>query len=240
MSDKKQKSRKITLKSFFKTLGKILLVLILFSWVIVLVFKWVPVPITPLMVIRSIEQKAAGKEVVLSHKWVPLKDISPHLVKAVIASEDQKFLTHNGFDWESIEKARKANTQGRKLRGGSTISQQTAKNVFLWPKRSYLRKGLEAYFTVLIEWVWGKERIMEVYLNSIEMGNGVYGASEAARVWYRKPASSLTPYEAAGIAAILPNPRVYRATNSSYYINRRKDFIVRQMRYLGPIDFSSK
>jgi monofunctional glycosyltransferase len=237
MKEKKHKNTQSRFRKIARWVGKILLYLMLFSWFIVLIFKWIPVPFTPLMIIRSIEQKAAGKEVILSHKWIPLEEISPNLVKAVIASEDQKFLTHNGFDWESINKAREANAKGKRLRGGSTISQQTAKNVFLWPGRSYLRKGLEAYFTVLIEFAWGKERIMEVYLNSIEMGDGVYGASEASRVWYRKSAAKLTANEAAGIAAILPNPRVYRATRSSNYVNRRKNFIVRQMRNLGPIDF---
>ena len=207
------------------------------SILFVLIFKFVPVPITPLMVIRVLEQKMEGKEAILSHTWVPIEDISMNLQKAVIASEDQKFLTHYGFDVEAIQKARKSNAKGKKIRGGSTISQQTAKNVFLWPGRSYIRKGFEAYFTLLIEFIWGKERIMEVYLNSIEMGNGVYGAQEASRVWYRKEAQNLSKYEAAGIAAILPNPRVFKASNSSNYIERRKNRILRQMRYLGKIEY---
>jgi len=159
------------------------------------------------------------------------------LQKAVIASEDGNFLKHSGFDFKAMQKAFKSNQKGRKLKGGSTISQQTAKNVFLWQGRSYIRKGLEAYFTVLIELIWGKERIMEVYLNSIEMGNGVYGAQEASRVWYKKPAIALTPREAAGIAAILPNPRKYKAVNSSSYIERRKDKIVRIMGHIGKIKY---
>lgn len=207
------------------------------SILFVLLFKFVPVPITPLMVIRVLEQKMEGKEAILSHTWVPIEDISMNLQKAVIASEDQKFLTHYGFDVEAIQKARKSNAKGKKIRGGSTISQQTAKNVFLWPGRSYIRKGFEAYFTLLIEFIWGKERIMEVYLNSIEMGNGVYGAQEASRVWYRKEAQNLSKYEAAGIAAILPNPRVFKASNSSNYIERRKNRILRQMRYLEKVEY---
>lgn len=207
------------------------------SILFVLIFKFVPVPITPLMVIRVLEQKMEGKEAILSHTWVPIEDISMNLQKAVIASEDQKFLTHYGFDVEAIQKARKSNAKGKKIRGGSTISQQTAKNVFLWPGRSYIRKGFEAYFTLLIEFIWGKERIMEVYLNSIEMGNGVYGAQEASRVWYRKEAQNLSKYEAAGIAAILPNPGVFKASNSSNYIERRKNRILRQMRYLGKVEY---
>jgi monofunctional biosynthetic peptidoglycan transglycosylase len=203
----------------------------------VVLFKFVPVPFTPLMVIRAIENKAAGKEVFFSHDWEPIENISMNLQKAVIASEDGTFLKHNGFDFVAMQKAYKSNERGRRIKGGSTISQQTAKNVFLWQGRSYLRKGLEAYFTVLIEIIWGKQRIMEVYLNSIEMGNGVYGAQAAAEHWYRKDASSLTPMQAAGIAAILPNPRKYSATSSSSYINRRKAKIVRVMRTVGKINY---
>lgn len=203
----------------------------------VIIFKWVPIPFTPLMVTRIIEFKLEGEDAIYSHKWVPLEDISPNLQKAVIASEDGNFLKHNGFDFEAMQKAFKNNNKGKRLKGGSTISQQTAKNIFLWQGRSYIRKGLEAYFTVLIELIWGKKRIMEVYLNSIEMGNGVYGAQEAARHWYSKTATNLTPREAAGIAAILPNPRKFKASNSSSYINRRKDKIMRVMRHVGKIEY---
>lgn len=203
----------------------------------VIIFKWVPIPFTPLMVTRIIEFKLEGDDAIYSHKWVPLEDISPNLQKAVIASEDGNFLKHNGFDFEAMQKAFKNNNKGKRLKGGSTISQQTAKNIFLWQGRSYIRKGLEAYFTVLIELIWGKKRIMEVYLNSIEMGNGVYGAQEAARHWYSKTATNLTPRDAAGIAAILPNPRKFKASNSSSYINRRKDKIMRVMRHVGKIEY---
>ena len=203
----------------------------------VIIFKWVPIPFTPLMITRIIEFKLDGNDAIYSHKWVPLEEISPNLQKAVIASEDGNFLIHSGFDFKAMQKAFKNNNKGRRLKGGSTISQQTAKNVFLWQGRSYVRKGLEAYFTVLIELIWGKERIMEVYLNSIEMGNGVYGAQEAARIWYRKPAINLTFNEAAGIAAILPNPRKFKASNSSSYINERKDKIMRVMRHIGKINY---
>lgn len=203
----------------------------------VVLFKFVPVPFTPLMAIRAIESKTAGKEMVCSHDWEPLENISVNLQKAVIASEDGTFLKHNGFDFTAMQKAYKSNERGRRIKGGSTISQQTAKNVFLWQGRSYLRKGLEAYFTVLIEFIWGKERIMEVYLNSIEMGDGVYGAQAAAEHWYRKDAANLTPLQAAGIAAILPNPRKFTATSSSSYINNRKTKIMRVMRSVGKIEY---
>jgi monofunctional biosynthetic peptidoglycan transglycosylase len=189
------------------------------------------------MVIRVIENKLDKKEIYFSHDWEPLENISVNLQKAVIASEDGTFLIHSGFDFRAMQKAYKSNERGRRIKGGSTISQQTAKNVFLWQGRSYLRKGLEAYFTVLIELIWGKERIMEVYLNSIEMGNGVYGAQAAAEHWYRKDAANLTPKQAAGIAAILPNPRKYTATSSSSYINNRKAKILRVMKHLGKVRY---
>lgn len=227
--------------TFKSKVGRFLLKLMMWffglSIFFVVLFKFVPVPFTPLMVIRVVENKLDGKENHFSHDWEPIENISKNLQKAVIASEDGTFLTHHGFDFTAMQKAYKSNERGRKIKGGSTISQQTAKNVFLWQGRSYLRKGLEAYFTVLIELIWGKERIMEVYLNSIEMGNGVYGAQAATQHWYRKDASSLTKMQAAGIAAILPNPRKYSATSSSSYINRRKDKIVRIMRHIGNIEY---
>jgi len=225
------------IRKVFRWIWKATLWFIGLSILSVIIFKWVPVPITPLMITRAVENKLEGKDALLTHDWEPIENISPNLQKAVIASEDGNFLKHNGFDFKAMQKAFKNNQKGKRLKGGSTISQQTAKNVFLWQGRSYLRKGLEAYFTVLIELIWGKERIMEVYLNSIEMGNGVYGAESAARHWYRKSAVDLTKQEAAGIAAILPNPRKYKATNSSSYINRRKDKIVRVMGQIGKIDY---
>ena len=186
---------------------------------------------------RAIEHKLNGKEMTCSHDWEPLENISINMQKAVIASEDGNFLKHHGFDFDAIQKAMKDNEKGKKLKGGSTISQQTAKNVFLWQGRSYVRKGLEAYFTVLIELIWGKERIMEVYLNSIEMGDGVYGVQAASQYWYRKNAIDLSKREAAGIAAILPNPRKFTATNSSSHINRKKGRIVKLMNYVGKLEY---
>ena len=203
----------------------------------VVFFKFVPVPFTPLMVIRVIENFSADKDAVFSHDWEPIEDISMNLQKAVISSEDGLFLKHNGFDFGAMQKAFSNNNKGRKIKGGSTISQQTAKNVFLWQGRSYLRKALEAYFTVLIELIWGKERIMEVYLNSIEMGDGIYGAQAATQHWYKKDCSSLTPIQAAGIAAILPSPRRYKATNSTAYINKRKAKIAKVMKTVGTLEY---
>jgi monofunctional glycosyltransferase len=225
------------IRKTFRWIWKAMLWFFGLSILSVIIFKWVPIPFTPLMVTRIIEFKLDGKDAIYSHDWVSLEEISPNLQKAVIASEDANFLKHNGFDFKAMQKAFKNNKKGRKIKGGSTISQQTAKNVFLWQGRSYLRKGLEAYFTVLIEFIWGKERIMEVYLNSIEMGNGVYGAQEAARTWYRTTAKDLTKNEAAGIAAILPNPRKFKASNSSAYIERRKTRILKGMRHIGKIEY---
>lgn len=217
------------IKRFFKFIFKILLGLFLFSIFMVVAYKFVPVPFTPLMAIRYFE----NPEEPVEHDWVPIEEISRHLQLAVIASEDQNFQNHNGFDFKAIQKAMEDNRNGRKIRGASTISQQTAKNVFLWPGRNWLRKGLEAYFTFLIEMIWSKERILEVYLNSIEMGKGVYGAQAASQHWFKMDASKLGPYEAAAIAAVLPNPREYRANPASSFIQRRKSWIVRQMQNFG-------
>ena len=192
----------------------------------VVLYKFVPVPYTPLMVIRYFENKSAGKDIETKHDWVPIEAISKNLQKAVIASEDGRFFEHNGLDFAAMQKAAVGNFKGKKLKGGSTITQQTAKNVFLWQGRSYFRKALEAYYTVLIELIWGKERILEVYLNSIEMGDGIYGAEAATQHWYKKDCKSLTRMQAAGIAAILPNPRRF-SPNGSAYISRKQSRIAR-------------
>ncbi|OBX26675.1 monofunctional biosynthetic peptidoglycan transglycosylase [Gelidibacter algens] len=228
------------IKKILKFFFKVLLWFLAIPLIGVIVFKWVPVPATPLMVIRYFEQKEAEKETVWKHDWVPLEEISKNLQLAVICSEDQNFLKHNGFDMEAIEKAFDNNQKGKKVRGASTISQQTAKNVFLWPQRSWLRKGMETYVTFLIELIWTKERIMEVYLNSIEMGNGVYGAEAASQRWFKKSASKLSKSEAAAIAAILPKPLNYRANPPTNYIAKRKLWIVRQMGYHGALNYDSK
>ena len=212
---------------------RIVIALLLISVLFVLMFRWVPVPLTPLMIIRCVEQKTNGEKMVLRHDWVPLEQISPKLQLAVVCSEDQNYLKHYGFDFVAIEKAMKTNENGGKLRGASTISQQTAKNVFLWPGRSYLRKGCEVYFTLLIELLWSKERIMEVYLNSIEMGKGIYGAEAAADYWFNKKASKLSKEESAAIAAILPSPLRYSANPASAYVAKRKNWISRQMSFWG-------
>lgn len=226
------------LKRFFKFIFKLIVGAIILSIGMVILYKWVPVPITPLMLIRGVENYQNDKPFSWEHDWVSIDKISKNMQLAVICSEDQNFLNHKGFDVNAIEKAYENNKKGKRIKGASSISQQTAKNVFLWPERSWLRKGLEVYFTFLIETIWSKERIIEVYLNSIEMGPGIYGAEAAATYWYNKPASKLAPYEAASIAAILPNPLKFKARPATNYIERRKAWIVRQMGYFGKLDYN--
>ena len=201
----------------------------------VIAYRFVPVYFTPLMFIRCGQQFSAGESVTLRHHWVPLKDISPSLPVAVMASEDQRFLEHHGFDFKAIEYAARRNREHpekRKL-GASTITQQTAKNVFLWPGRSWVRKGFEAYFTVLIELFWSKQRIMEVYLNSIEMGNGIYGADAVAEWHFHCQARDLSRSQCALVAATLPNPRRFNSSRPSGYMLTRRDQILHQMKFLG-------
>ena len=201
----------------------------------VVMYRFLPVWVTPLMVIRCYEQLKEGKDLKLSHDWVSLSEISPSLPVAVIASEDGKFIEHHGFDYKAIEHAAKRNREHpekRKL-GASTISQQTAKNVFLWPGRSWVRKGFEVYFTTLIELLWSKQRIMEVYLNSIEMGDGIYGAQAVAEEHFHKDAKDLTRSECALIAATLPNPRKVSSKLPSSYMLKRQSRILKEMKYVG-------
>ncbi|MGY5849318.1 monofunctional biosynthetic peptidoglycan transglycosylase [Salegentibacter sp. F14] len=221
------------IKKIFRFLWKLLVTLILCSVLMVILYSWIPVRFTPLMGIRYLEDSGQ----IIRHTWVPQEEISLHLQLGVVASEDQNFLSHNGFDFEAIEKAIEENREGRPMRGASTISQQTAKNLFLWPGRNWVRKGLEVYFTFLMETFLSKKRILEIYLNSVEMGPGIFGAEEAAQYWFNKPASRLTPSEAAAIAAILPNPRHYKANPASSYIENRKKWIIRQMRNYGKFSF---
>ena len=204
----------------------------------VVALRFLPVYFTPLMFIRCYEQMTKGKSLKMKHHWVPLNKISPSLPMAVMASEDAKFLKHHGFDYQAIEHAAERNRkhpEKRKL-GASTISQQTAKNVFLWPGRSWVRKGFEVYFTALIELMWPKERIMEVYLNSIEMGDGIYGADAVAEEHFGTDALSLTKAQCALIAATLPNPRKFSSKNPSGYMLKRQARIMREMKYVDKLN----
>jgi len=206
----------------------------------VVLLKFIPVYFTPLMIVRSVEQKREKGHYIWEHQWVSLNEISPYLPNAVVASEDNLFPEHKGFDLQQIKQARKEAEEGKRVRGASTISQQTAKNVFLWNGKSYLRKGLEAYYTLLIELIWGKERIMEVYLNSIEMGDGIYGAQAVAEKHFNKTAGELTRDECALIAASLPNPLKYNSGKPSGYLEKRKNQIISLMDKIKPVDFGYK
>lgn len=199
----------------------------------VVALRWFPVYVTPLVLLRTGEYALDGKWVSIKKNWTPIEEISPHLQKAVIASEDPKFLSHNGFDFEAILKAIDANKRRKVKMGASTISQQTAKNVFLYPSRTYIRKGLEVYFTVLIENLWDKKRILEVYLNVIELGPGIYGAEAASLHYWKKPANKLAQGEAQLFAAILPNPRRWNPKTPTNFVLRRRNFIRRNLVLLG-------
>lgn len=221
------------MKRILKFLRWALSILFVSSVLIVVVYRFIPVFATPLMFIRCAEQIRNGEDITLHHHWVSLDDMSMYMPIAVIASEDQRFLQHHGFDYQAIETAAMAHISGgKKLRGGSTISQQTAKNVFLWPGRSWVRKGLEAYFTFLIEMMWSKQRIMEVYLNSIEMGNGIYGVDAVAEYHFGTDAEHLTRSDCALIAATLPNPRRFSSATPSSFMRKRQHWIERQMKHV--------
>lgn len=221
---------------FVKKLIRGIVVAFLASTILAVVaLRFVPVYFTPLMFIRLVQQAKEGRELKLSHHWVPLSNISPSMPVAVMASEDARFLEHHGFDYEAIEKAAMRNLkhpEKRKL-GASTISQQTAKNVFLWPGRSWLRKGFEVYFTALIELLWSKQRIMEVYLNSIETGEGIYGVDAVAEEHFHTDALHLTRSQCALIAVTLPNPRRFSSLHPSAYIRKRQARIEREMKFVA-------
>jgi monofunctional biosynthetic peptidoglycan transglycosylase len=211
-------------------------VLITFSQV--LLMRWVPPVTSAFMIGRQFDALIAGDwKFRLSYHWRDSSDISRNLPIALVAAEDQTFPVHHGFDFKAIDKALTNNRRGRRVRGASTISQQVAKNLFLWSGRSYLRKGMEAWYTVLIEFAWPKRRILEVYANIAEFGDGVYGAEAAAQAFFDKPASRLTAGESARMAAVLPNPKRYNARNPGPYVQRRVRWIERQVRHLGGPDY---
>ncbi len=202
-----------------------------------ILYTFINPPVTPLMVKRVIEQKMDGKEARLQKTWRPVEKISPYMVRAVVASEDNRFLEHAGIDVDAIHKAVEYNRRHKRKHGASTITQQVAKNVFLWPARTWLRKGFELYFTLTVDIIWSKKRIMEVYLNVIETGNGIYGAEAAARYYFHKPAKQLTAGEAALIAACLPNPRKRNPAAPTAYVLRRQSRILDLMNKIGEVKF---
>ncbi|WP_443939884.1 monofunctional biosynthetic peptidoglycan transglycosylase [Pedobacter sp. MW01-1-1] len=237
-SRSKSTAKPTLFKKITRIASKVFVYFLLVSVIWVIALRFINPPITLLMVLRNIERKADGKSFKTDKKWMDFENISDNMKRAAVSGEDQLFLQHIGFDVNAIEKAFKNNAKNKKkIKGGSTISQQTAKNVFLWPGRSYIRKGFEAYFTLLIELFWSKERILEVYLNVIEMGDGIYGAEAASQAYYGKSCKTMTKNQAALIVACFPNPRKWTPLHPTRYIRHRQYLIVRNMRLTGPIEF---
>ena len=229
---KNQEKPKKTVFRPFRILLDLLLCFLALTVVPVLVYRVVNPPTTPLMWIRWAESEYDPGAPRHLHRWVPLSRISPHLIKAVLTSEDQKFFEHNGFDWDAAEAAFHHNLRSERKIGASTISMQTARNVFLWQERTWLRKTLEAYFTFLIEVFWGKDRILEVYFNVIEWGDGVFGCADAAQKYFKHPPRKVSPIESAWMAAILPNPRKWSSNPSSKLVETRQARILNSMRLI--------
>ena len=226
--------RRIPLVRLLRALAILLLAWLALSWLVVLVLRFVPPWTSAVMMERQLGAWIHGeKDFRLRQHWVPWTQVSTWVPLAMVAGEDQKFPYHHGFDLDSIQDALDAADDGRRLRGASTISQQTAKNLFLWNGRSFVRKGLEAYFTVLLELTWPKRRILEVYMNIAELGDGVYGVGAASEIYFNEPPARLGPSQAARLAAVLPSPRRLHADRPSAYVLRRADWIERQMRQLG-------
>ena len=224
-------------KLIVRLIQKAIFLFLAISVVWVLIYRFINPPITFLMIQRAVERKTDGKDFKIDKSWLSVEDISGNLKKAAISGEDINFLNHKGFDFKAMETAFVKNKKGKRIRGGSTISQQTAKNVFLWPGRSYIRKAFEAYFTVLIELLWGKERILEVYLNVIEMGDGIYGAEAAVQSYWGKSANSMSKSQAALLIAVLPNPRRWSPARPSRFVYYKQSLILRNMRSLKKLPF---
>ena len=211
--------------------------LVLASVLATLALRWIRPVITSVMIQAKVTAWLAGRPGELRHRWVSLANVSPHAVVAVVAAEDQKFVEHRGFDMDSIASALEEHERGERLRGASTISQQVAKNLFLWSGRSFVRKGIEAWFTTLIELFWTKRRIVEVYLNVAEFGDLTFGVEAASQRYFGKPAARLTAAEAALLAAVLPNPHRLRVERPSAYVRSRQAWIQRQMDQLGGVSY---
>ena len=217
---------KSLIKHIIKSIAGLILIFNIMALIWVVLYSFIPIPVTKLMMIESKSQE-------LKYQWRDLEEISGKLQLAVMCAEDQNFLIHRGLDFASIQKAEEANRKGKKMRGASTITQQVAKNAFLWPDRTWVRKACELYFTLLIEMVWSKERIMEVYLNVAEFGNGIFGAEAASQTYFKKSAIDLNVTQSARLAAVLPSPKRYSATSPSPYVQRRVSWIKNQMKYWG-------
>ncbi len=227
-----------------KRLRRIMLVLLIIglgfgtmSVAVTILFRFAAPPASALMIERRIDSLRSEGAYSSHYQWVDFDRIAPSMAVAVVAAEDQNFSSHHGFDWDAIQRAMDYDENGNRLRGASTLTQQTAKNLFLWPGRNWLRKGFEAYFTVLLEALWGKRRILETYLNIVEFGDGIYGVEAAAQRYFHKSAVRLTPEDAALLAAVLPNPHRLKANAPSAYVRERQQWILRQMRQLGGVSF---
>jgi monofunctional biosynthetic peptidoglycan transglycosylase len=225
--------KKSTTKRFLRFIIRCAVSFLIASVGLVLLLRFAPPLTSGLMIERRLESFFIAEDYQRRYQWVPLENIAPVMGVAVVAAEDQLFADHAGFDWQAIEKAVIYNQKHKKTRGASTISQQTAKNLFLWSGRNWLRKGMETYFTVLIETLWSKERILEVYLNIVELGDGVYGVEAASQYYFKKPASRLNANEAALLAAVLPNPHIFQVNKPSGYIRGRQRWILLNMSRLG-------
>jgi len=230
---------KNVLSFIWKWTKRIVLGFLALSILSVIFFRFVPIPVTPLMLFRCVDQKLKGEHVKLDKKWEPIENINLNLPLAVFCSEDQDFFTHHGFNWKAIKEAWKHDEHSKRIVGASTISQQTAKNVFLSTRRSWIRKGFETYFTFLIELLWSKQRIMEVYLNVVELGKGIYGAEAASQFYFNKPAKNLTRAEAAALASVLPDPLKWSPVKPGPYVSERQQWIIGQMNAYGNLDFKN-
>lgn len=217
---------------------RILLIFLLATLIPMILLRWLPPPTSMFMILAQAEAILKGdRNFQVHYQWIPWEEIPPHAKLAVVAAEDQLFAEHLGFDLKAIEQAFEHNQNGKRIHGASTISQQTAKNLFLYPGRSYVRKGLEAYFTAWMELLWPKQRILEIYLNVAQFGNGIYGIAEASRLFFGKPALQINAGEAALLAAVLPNPVLLKADKPSAYVQKRRGWILRQMRQLGGVGY---
>jgi len=234
---KKKKTQKSLGRRIWQYTYRTILILWLLSIVHVVILKYIPVYFTPLMVLRSCQSIFDGKAPRNDKTWMPIEQISHNLVVACIASEDNLFLKHNGFSEQAIRQALIERLEGKRIRGGSTISQQTAKNVFTFCSRTWFRKGIETYYTILIELIWGKKRIMEVYLNVVELGDGIYGVEAASRHYWGIPANKLSKSQSALMAAALPNPLHYSITRPGPYMQKRQKQILNLMPKMGKIEF---
>ncbi|MFA6571793.1 MAG: monofunctional biosynthetic peptidoglycan transglycosylase [Bacteroidota bacterium] len=223
------------MKRFFKIIGLLIAGFFIFSLSSVLIFKFVPIPVTPVMVIRVFEAQFEGRFIGINKQWRSYDNISPNFFRAVISGEDGRFMSHEGIDWKAVDVAKRYNEihKGKKKRGASTITMQTSKNAFLWHGRNYVRKAIEVYYTYLIEFIWGKKRILEVYANIVEFGDGIYGVEEASQTFFNKSAKELNKREASLLAAVLPNPRLWCPARPTRYLEKRVDFIMGRMGSIG-------